>query len=213
MSFEGINIRSFRERKGWSQQDLANAAKISQTTIDKIERGQTKKSKYIPEIAQALEVDLADLQRDPVEKKLENISSDRASWMEAYGLRPRLPVFPTFEARAGVISLGRDPISELGRPSFLDQIAGAYCVYISGNTMAPEYEPGDIAFINPALPPIRNTTCIFLEARQALCYIRRLIDFDDDLWQVRQWDPPSSEPLLRETWSTCHRLVGKYARR
>lgn len=46
-----------REKKGWSQADLANAAKIAQSFIGALEAKNQKNCKYLPEIAHALGVE------------------------------------------------------------------------------------------------------------------------------------------------------------
>src|SRR4030088_2930074 len=54
-------IREARERRGWSQKDLADRAGVSQVAIVKIESGPPVQSKFLPKIAQILGLDLADL--------------------------------------------------------------------------------------------------------------------------------------------------------
>lgn len=49
-------MRAFREKEGWSQEDLAKAAKVSQSTIAQIEGGRNKGSKHILALANALKV-------------------------------------------------------------------------------------------------------------------------------------------------------------
>lgn len=61
MTIIAQNVRAARQRKGWSQEQLAAAAGISQTTIDKIERGETRNSRFLPKIATVLEVPLSEL--------------------------------------------------------------------------------------------------------------------------------------------------------
>lgn len=213
MDFLGVNIKTKREERGWTQQKLAEEASVSQTTIDKIERGLTRKSKFLPEIAKSLGVSLDDLYADPLNKKLSQWGQERKSWLEAYGNRPKLPVFATFEGRSGYSTVGTSPISEIGRPSFLENINGAYCLYISSESMFPEYEPGDIAFINPSLPPIMNTTCLLTNYKGELSLFKRLMGHDGENWILKQWNPLSQEAVPAVDWPTCHRAVGKYARR
>lgn len=50
-------IRTLREAKGWSQEELAKNAKIRQSFIGALEAGAQQSSGYLPEIAQALGVD------------------------------------------------------------------------------------------------------------------------------------------------------------
>src|SRR3954463_2627816 len=54
-------IRAARERRGWSQEALAEAAGVSQSTIDKIERGLTKRSRFLHAIANVLDLSLDEI--------------------------------------------------------------------------------------------------------------------------------------------------------
>lgn len=54
----GEAIREAREHKGWSQEFLAAKVGATQSTIDRIESGATRKSRVLPEIAAALDLNL-----------------------------------------------------------------------------------------------------------------------------------------------------------
>jgi transcriptional regulator with XRE-family HTH domain len=57
----GEIIKEAREKRKWSQKDLGDRVGISQPAIKKIEAGDTTQSKFLPKIAQILELDLATL--------------------------------------------------------------------------------------------------------------------------------------------------------
>ncbi len=60
----GTNVRRFRERKGWSQEKLAEMAELDRTYISGIERGLRNPTVAVIErIAKALVVTAADLLR------------------------------------------------------------------------------------------------------------------------------------------------------
>lgn len=91
----GEMIARAREARGWSQKDLADRVGVSQVAILKIENGGTKQSKFLPKIAQVLELDLADLtpslnsQMVPVD--------DRPTPPLALSARPDFPVYASAE--------------------------------------------------------------------------------------------------------------------
>src|SRR5262249_929100 len=60
-SSPGEVTRKAREALGWSQSDLAVKAGVSQPAITKIEGNKTRKSKYFPNIAKALDLPLSAL--------------------------------------------------------------------------------------------------------------------------------------------------------
>src|ERR1043166_2488144 len=57
----GEIIKEAREKRNWSQKELGDRVGISQPGIKKIEDGVTTQSKFMPRIAQVLELDLAQL--------------------------------------------------------------------------------------------------------------------------------------------------------
>ena len=60
----GSNVRALRLQKGWSQEDLAQAAGLHRTYVSGVERGVRNPTILIVEhLAQALEVRPADLLR------------------------------------------------------------------------------------------------------------------------------------------------------
>ncbi|MGA0595424.1 helix-turn-helix domain-containing protein [Enterovirga sp. CN4-39] len=211
-----LNMRRLRERLGWSQERLATEAKTSQTTIDKIERGLTKRTRYLSQIASALGVTVEALEADPSLEKALRWSVERREWIEdAQAWDPdRLPVFSTFEGRTGTMTVSNAPISHIGRPSFIRESKSAYAIVITGRSMAPEFEPGDIAFIDPEAEPA-DTSCLFYNSltRDANAMLARLVGFSDEIWLTRQWHPLTERQLVRSEWHECHRVLGRYIRR
>nr|BAL57737.1 DNA binding regulatory protein [uncultured Acetothermia bacterium]BAL59065.1 hypothetical protein HGMM_OP3C220 [Candidatus Acetothermum autotrophicum] len=63
----GAQVRSYRELKGLSQEELARKAKIGRITLSRIENGKLyAQTKTLSKIAAALEINLADLIASPV---------------------------------------------------------------------------------------------------------------------------------------------------
>jgi phage repressor protein C with HTH and peptisase S24 domain len=85
--------------------------------------------------------------------------------------------------------------------------------------MVPEFEPGDVAMVNPHLPIVADVTCIFYGERDGAtrATIKRLVRQTPDVWHVKQWNPPEGMKaqftLSRSEWQLCHRTLGKYSRR
>src|SRR5262245_9082753 len=64
MSRLADNLKRLRTQKGMSQQRLAIAVGVRQNTIVAIESGQTRRSKFLPKIAQVLQVPISELDPD-----------------------------------------------------------------------------------------------------------------------------------------------------
>jgi phage repressor protein C with HTH and peptisase S24 domain len=130
-----------------------------------------------------------------------------------------LPVYASAEGGEGQIIVSPDAMEFIPRPSPVAGVRDAYAVYITGESMIPEFEPGDLAIVNPHLPPIAGVTCIFYgeKAGEARATIKRLRRQTQNAWLVRQWNPPAGMKedfaLRRADWPICHRTVGKHSRR
>ena len=213
----GQKIRRRREELRLSQADLGRQVGVSQATIDKIEAGHTARSRYLPLIAVKLGLALEDL--DPALAGLGGPAT--ASLIPGANLigERDFPIYASAEGGLGQIILSSDAVDVMPRPAPLSHVKGAYGLYITGESMVPEFEPGDIAMVNPHLPLVADVTCIFYGEREgaARATIKRLIRQTADVWHVKQWNPPEGmKPqftLPKAEWAVCHRVLGKFSRR
>lgn len=205
----GERIRRAREAKGWSQADLARAIGVTQPTIQMIENGDTKKSRFEHEILVQLGLE-PELIRPP-----EPGSTILGSAL--MGTRD-FPLYSSAEGGAGQIILSTDPVDWVPRPAPVSHVPKAYALYIVGESMVPEFEPGDQALVNPNLPIVAGLTYIFYAEQEgeARATIKRLRRATGDTWHVRQWNPPDGMnadfTLSRGLWRVAHRVLGKYYR-
>lgn len=221
-------IKTTREAKNLSQADLGKLIGVSQPTIEKIESGATRRSKFLPLIAAQLGLPLELL--DP---SLAAMNEARAGLAQP-AHPPVLTVIPrddlvgndrdfaihaSAEGGPGQIIVSSDPIDYAARPEPLKHVRAAYGLLISNTSMVPEYRPGDTALVHPHLPVIADEVYIFYgeidgEVRAAVKYLRRATPTD---WHVTQWNPPPGEQrdfkLARKEWQQAHRVVGKFSRR
>ncbi|MBV5269014.1 MAG: S24 family peptidase, partial [Afipia sp.] len=95
-------------------------------------------------------------------------------------------------------------------------VKNAYGLFVVGESMAPEFDPGDIALVNPILPAMAGKPCIFYAEKdgEARATIKRYQRATADKWHVYQHNPPRGGTheftLSRKEWSICHRVLGKY---
>ncbi|MDP2410391.1 MAG: S24 family peptidase [Pseudolabrys sp.] len=207
-------IKLARERKGWSQERLAKEVRISQPAIKKIEDGATIQSKYLPQIATALDLDLNDI-----------MPQGRP---EAAALIPRkelttgvsdFPVHAAAEGGDGSLIVSSDPVDFIARPAPLVHVRSSYGILIVGTSMEPEFRQGDTALVHPGLPVMTDEPHIFYaesdgEGRATIKTLRRQTA---DNWLVSQHNPPEGGKkdfaLSRREWQWAHRVVGSYKRR
>jgi phage repressor protein C with HTH and peptisase S24 domain len=207
-------IREAREKRGWSQKDLADRANVSQVTIVKIESGATAHSKYLPKIAQILELDLADL-----DLTLKGVALPGEGRPFVESIRPDFGVYASAEGGPGEIIRSSEPVDFIPRPSHLVHVKDAYGLLVTGNSMAPEYKNGETAIVEPRLPIVPDEVYIFYaemdgEARATIKHLRRATA---ERWLVTQHNPPEGLAkdftLSRKEWGIAHRVTGKMARR
>lgn len=212
---DGKALVAAREKAGLSQAQLASLVKCSQQLIAALENGTTLTTKFLPRIASVLSVAPGDLDDDyapPPEAANRNIPA-RALMGER-----DFKIYASAEGGQGQIIRSTDPVDFMPRPSPVAHVRDAYGLYVVGESMVPEYRPGDIAIVNPHLPIIPDEVYIFYaeregEARATIKHLRRIAG---DAWHVRQWNPPDGLKqdftLNRREWGICHRVLGKYSR-
>lgn len=208
-------LRTAREAKSWSQAELAAQARVSQQTIGKLENGTARTTKFIARIATALELDPSDLDPD-FAGAARGDPRPVAAPQALLGHRD-LPVYSAVEGGPGELVVSTDPIDWVARPWYLGEVRDGYAVVVTGESMVPVYEPGDIVIVNPKLPAIRGKNAIFVADEhlgEFRATVKRLERTSADSWHVRQWNPPEGASelftLSRRAWPRALRIVGKY---
>jgi len=192
----GEQVKAKRKELGWSQSKLAQRVGSHAQTIDKIERGTIKFSRYLPRISVAL--GLAEVNGDagPADATVALIG------------RNDLPLF--FSAvEDGVMTINPASLS-ISRPQPLAGVTDAYAVVVSSGEMEPAFEVGDRVLINPLLPPEEGKDVMLRNDNRAL--IARLDKVSKDTWTVHQHSNGKRFKVSRKQFPDCHRVVGKFSR-
>jgi phage repressor protein C with HTH and peptisase S24 domain len=209
----GEIIKEAREKRKWSQKDLADRVGISQPAVKKIEAGETAHSKFLPKIAQVLEIDLARLDSALTGPQL---FEDRPVQRDG---NPDFKIYASAEGGDGEIIRSADPVDFVPRPTHLIHVRDAYGLFITGTSMEPEYKSGEMAIVEPSMPLVSGEVYVFYaerhgEARATIKHLRRATP---DKWLVSQHNPPEGMSkdfaLPRKEWSIAHRVTGKFTRR
>lgn len=227
----GELIRTERKKRHWSQAKLAEQVGLSQPAIKKIEDGATVKSKYLPKIAEVLNIPLAkldssllyDLHGNINHVRGVNTSVTKSTLQTVPGDqlmgRPDLPVYSIVQGGRGALVLSSEPFTSVARPNNLLGIRDAYGVLVKGNSMAREFNEGDIAYIDPHKPPREGDPCVFQSHKDdgsveaCIKYLARSPDASDLLWYVEQTNPPKKFTLKKADWQLCHVATGKQSGR
>jgi len=224
----GKLIKTERLNRRWSQAELGRRVGISQVAIKKIESGGTTKSKHLPLIAQLLGIPLHRL--DP---SLSHGDSTQGVYVMAPPRNPPLqtipseqlmgqhdlPVYAIVQGGRGALVLSSEPYTSIARPQILRGLKDAYGVLVKGNSMAREYNEGDIAYVDPHRHPKEGDPCIFQSHKDdgtveaVLKYLARSPDASDAFWYVEQTNPPKKFTLKKAEWQVCHVATGKQSGR
>jgi len=147
----GARIREAREQRGWSQADLAKAAGTNQATVDRLERGQTRRSKYSAAVLKALDLEI--------------------------GERPRVPLVGYIGAGEEITpiddhALG-DGIDFVEVPPGLDN---AIALQIRGDSMSPKFDDGDIVIVDKVYVDVRSLIgrICYVKLTDGRCFLKRL---------------------------------------
>ena len=220
-------IRDGRDALGLSQAKLAKAIGASQATVAKIEQGLVQSSALLPAIIKELGLDVGRfpeeafgragtgpdsprvLSRAP--QALPEFARDPAYWAMAAGLVGDVPLYASAEGGQGALLIERDSIGTVKRPPLLQGVKDGYAIFLVGESMSPEFEPGDILMVNPRLPVIANTSCVFYDRsdNEPRAMVKRFLAATEDEWRVRQFSPDREFALDRSEWETRHRIVSK----
>jgi len=209
----GAQIKQKRNQLGWSQQRLATAVGSHPQTIDKIERGAIKFSRYLLPIQQALGIIAAaeGVSGGPV------VTRDFQS-AELIATQDRTAALPCFfgnadESEEYAMVLRAEPTTLIPRPIRLHDFEEAYAVVVAITAMEPAYEVGDTLYVNPYLPPEPGKDVLLrreLDGGGAMVIVGRLVEITRDGWRVRQHGRLQKKDfsVSKKEYPKCHRIIG-----
>jgi phage repressor protein C with HTH and peptisase S24 domain len=233
MSTLGERVKAEREARGWSQAELARRVtragySITQGGIAQIERRGDTEPKSIVQLAQALGLSVHWLQSNrgdktagampPIEDAQLGLLGPVGRRGRGIGLRPGgrppLQVFSSAQGGdEGAMTISNDPVAWIPRDSRLEGVVDAYGCFVSGESMEPAYERGNLLLVNPSATVGPGDDVVFLrEDKDGTRYvlIKRLVKVNQQSWTVKQYNPARTFTLSRKEWSKAHLVIGKY---
>lgn len=129
-----------------------------------------------------------------------------------------LNVYAAAQGGDGHMIITFDPIDRVKRPAPLEHVEDGYGILITGDSMDPAYEPGDIALVHPRLPILAGYDAVLFHvppsgAGEHEALIKRVMGATGREWRLKQHNPAMEFSESRADWPICHRVVGKYAKR
>jgi phage repressor protein C with HTH and peptisase S24 domain len=93
------------------------------------------------------------------------------------------------------------------RPANLAGVRDAYAIYMTGEGLAPRYEPGWLLHVHPFKPPIRGRDVVVAKNGSTLL-IKQFVGWEDDALVLRQLNPEEIMRIARDDVAACHLIVG-----
>jgi len=210
------DIRALLTARGWRQAELAAAIGVTQPTVSRWLGGQLPDPLAQERLRQLINGAYADIPaiRSPANGFAEPSGAPFSP--PVLGERDLL-VYAAVEGGPGDILVSTDPIDRVPRPWFMGTVRDGFAVLVVGESMVPAFRPGDMAIVNPRLPPMRGKDHIFTQESADGGFrasIKHLRGWTQDEWQLEQYNPPSDDrrfyTLSRLEWARALRVVGKY---
>jgi transcriptional regulator with XRE-family HTH domain len=211
-----LDIRALLAARGWRQAELAAAIGVTQPTVSRWLGGQLPDPLAQERLRQLINGAYADI--PPIRPVAAGFAEVAGAALGAPVLGERdLAVYAAVEGGPGDILVSTDPIDRVPRPWFMGTVRDGFAVLVVGESMVPAFRPGDMAIVNPRLPPMRGKDHIFTQEGADGGFrasIKHLRGWTQEEWQLEQYNPPSEDrrvySLSRLEWGRALRVVGKY---
>ncbi len=198
-------IRTYRQQRGWSLQQLAEASGTSKSQIDKLEKGARRLTvDWMVRLAKPLGCDPRDLMEQAEDLKFEPVK------------------FGTTKAPGGMIPLrgwqhgkkkktamlADKPIDYVPRPYYLSHSRDAYALVVADESMMPMYRPRQILFVNPYKSPAPCCGIVVIGKNGAVT-IRELVGLRAKTIKLREYHPKRRDKIFAlKDIATLHAVVG-----
>lgn len=197
----GARVKEQRNKKGWSQTELANRAKVSQGAISQLEKGLSESTRYLSRIARALGVSTEFLTdgKQPASQQLLQFDdyviiggnkSGSVPEPDEYVMIPQYDVQGSCGngAMVGDVKLSGGLVFKRDWVKSLDRKAEDLAtIHAQGDSMSSTIEDGEVLLVdlsdkNP------YSSKIYLVCVDGQLYIKRLINMFDK-WVMRSDNP------------------------
>lgn len=125
----------------------------------------------------------------------------------------RIPVYgQAVGGDDGRFVLNGNRVGDVLMPPVLYGVPDAYAVYVSGDSMEPRYEAGEVVYVHPYLPVRRDDYVVVQialdEHEPPAGYIKRFVSMSGDTLRLRQFNPAKDMHFPRARVVSVHKIVG-----
>jgi phage repressor protein C with HTH and peptisase S24 domain len=218
-------IKDLREEKGFSQQQLAEAVGTSQPQINRLETGERKLTKeWAERLSGPLGVSATSLLFGPsnieelinperLEEGIHVLDLPNAIIRgKIEGSGRKIPVYG--QAVGGVdgeFLMNGSILYHVMAPPVLSEVTDAYAVAVSGDSMAPRYEDGEICYIDPSRRVKKGDYVIaqvrFEEHGAPLAYVKKFVRHNSIELVLEQFNPPKELRFPASNVASVHYIA------
>jgi phage repressor protein C with HTH and peptisase S24 domain len=209
-------LRRRRQALGLSQPQLARLVGVSQQAIQKVEAGETRRPRFIVELAGALGVDPTALAQGRLEERSSASTLPAANARGAQsvsGGQRDLPVYASAQAGPDGMMVTYEPIEWIERPAPLAGVPNAFAMYVVNDSMEPRYHQGDLLLIHPQRPVRRGRDVLLIKASEEAgheAFVKELVSIDERRVVLRQLNPERRFEIERSLVQGLHLVIGAY---
>lgn len=210
----GTTVRRRREEMNLSQAELAKLADTSQQTVDRIERGRVEHSRALPRIRQVLDIPNEGFNPDRFNEAVHALEQrgqesykrfmEEGKVVSALAAGGRIPIYAPGDGT------GLRLMNAVSRGYPVEFTEGAYGLVMFGTEMEPALRNGEIAIINPNLPPLwQSEVAVVVDGKPI---IRTLVGETETEWTLHQWNPPKKIRIPKDGNTSPELVVAKIGR-
>jgi len=152
-------------------------------------------------------------QQEPEVATHRPLSLDRVDF-QAAARREEIPVYDAAAGGTGHLIISVEPSEYVEAPPPLRNVNGAYGIRITGDSMAPEYADGSIAFVIPVGAKRVGRPHIFYDhdpkTGEAQAIIKIWRGETSTKWKVAQTNPAKDFTIDKVDWPICHFVAAGY---
>ncbi len=103
-------------------------------------------------------------------------------------------------------------LADLVAPSSLESVSGAYAVTVSGDSVSPRYDDGEVVFVHPKRRPVRGSWVVAQihnpnDGSPPLAYVKRLVRWSEAGLVLEQLNPPKELRFEHKAVISVHVIV------
>lgn len=214
MTFDMNRLREIREHLGMTLEQVATAANTTLATIQRFETGTRNVNlKWLEKLAKIYGIGVHELvaPSDEIRKNRKSIlkSSIIGSKEEVQFGTDFIPVYGTVSGAGDTIIINFDQeIGTVLRHPSQANVVKAWAFRVHGDSMAPRYRDGELAFVNGGYEPSKDDDCV-IELNDGAILIKTFIrkTSKEVIWS--QLSPPKELKSFLKDIRAIHEVVGR----